>query len=546
MSEPDATSGGWEAVVVGAGVAGLVAARELARAGLRTLVLDERDAPGGAVRGHDVAGLRLDAGADSYATRNGSVAALLTDLGLGDDVVAPEPRGAWTHLTSGDGPLPRTGILGVPAFPLAPDVRRTLGARGAARAALDLLLPARVGADATTLGALVRARMGDAVVARLVHPVVGGVHAADPDDLAIDAAAPGLREERAATRGSLARAVRRLRASAPAGTAVEGVAGGMHRLVDALVADVTAHGGVLLTRTRVESVTRASDGTLVLGTQDRHRPPRPSRDVRTQRLVVAAPVGVGLLDGLDGTDLAGVRLDEGAPVTLVTLVLDAPALDAAPRGTGVLVGPGVDDVRAKALTHATAKWAWTAQAAGPGRHVVRLSYGRADESGALPSGDALVDVALQDASTLLGVPLGRDALAGSAVVRWTQSLPRPSAAHRAAVAAVRAAVADLRGVAVCGAWTAGNGLASVVPDAAAAARTLLPGAADDAADGGTQGAPDDVQGGSGTDAEGGPEADGGHRSDAGAGGRSDAGAAGRSDAEAERASDGDATAARGA
>ncbi|MBD7917906.1 protoporphyrinogen oxidase [Cellulomonas sp. Sa3CUA2] len=476
-------SSGWEAVVVGAGVAGLVAARELARAGLRTLVLDEREAPGGAVRGHDVAGLRLDAGADSYATRGGSVAALLGELGLGDDVVAPEPRGAWTHLTSGDGPLPRTGLLGVPAYPLAPDVRRTLGTAGAARAALDLVLPARVGADAPTLGALVRARMGDAVVTRLVQPVVGGVHAADPDDLAVEAAAPGLREALAASGGSLARAVRRLRASAPAGTAVEGVAGGVHRLVDALVADVTAHGGVVLTRTRAESVTRAADGTLALGTRDRHDPPRPSRDLRTQRLVLATPGAAGLLDGLDGADLRDVRLDDGAPVTLVTLVLDEPALDAAPRGTGVLVGRGTDDVRAKALTHASAKWGWVARAAGAGRHVVRLSYGRAGDEArgdVLPTGDALVDLALRDAATLLGVPLGRDALHGSAVVRWTQSLPRPSAGHRAAVAAVRQAVEAMPGVAVCGAWSAGNGLASVVPDARAAARALLADARPDA------------------------------------------------------------------
>jgi len=473
---PDAGSPAWEAVVVGAGVAGLVAARELARAGLRTLVVDERDAPGGAVRGHDVAGLRLDAGAESYATRNGSVAALLADLGLADDVVTPEPRGAWAHLTSGDGPLPRTGLLGVPAYPLAPDVRRTLGTPGALRAALDLVLPARVGAGATTLGGLVRARMGDAVVARLVHPVVGGVHAADPDDVAVDAAAPGLRDARDAAGGSLARAVRRMRAAAPAGTAVEGVAGGVHRLVDALVADVTAHGGVLLTRTSAVSVTREPDGTFLVGTQDRHRPPRASRDLRTGRLVVATPGAATLLDGLDDADLGDVRLDDGAPVTLVTLVLDAPALDAAPRGTGVLVGPGVGDVRAKALTHATAKWAWTATAAGPGRHVVRLSYGRmtgAAVDPALPDGDALVDLALRDASTLLGVPLGRDALAGSAVVRWTQSLPRPSAEHRAAVAAVRAAAGRMPGVAVCGAWAAGNGLASVVPDAVAAARSVV-------------------------------------------------------------------------
>ncbi|QCB95490.1 protoporphyrinogen oxidase [Cellulomonas shaoxiangyii] len=479
----------WDVVVVGAGVAGLVAARDLVHAGRRVVLVDARDAPGGAVRGHDVAGLRLDAGAESFATRGGAVAALLAELGLAADVVAPEPHGAWVHLTSGDGPLPRTGLLGVPAHPLAADVRATLGTRGALRAALDLVLPARVGADATTLGALVRARMGDAVADRLVHPVVGGVHAADPDDLATDTVAPGLAAARAAAGGSLARGVRALRASAPAGTAVQGLTGGIHRLVDALVDDVTRHGGVVLTRTRATSLVRRADGGFVVRTEHvgaaapgaapddggcGASPAGGSGDLATARVLLATPQAPALLTGL-GADLASVATDDGVPVTLVTLVVDSPALDAAPRGTGVLVGTDVTDVAAKALTHATAKWGWLRRAAPPGRHVVRLSYGRATAAHAAdgtPPADALLDVALADASTLLGVPLTADALVGHAVVRWTQSLPRPSAAHREAVAAARAAVADVPGLAVCGAWAAGTGLASVVPDARAAAALL--------------------------------------------------------------------------
>lgn len=501
----------WDVVVVGAGVAGLVAARDLVRAGRRVLLVDGRDAPGGAVRGHDVAGLRLDAGAESYATRGGAVAALLADLGLSDDVVTPEPRGAWVHLTSGDGPLPRTGLLGVPAHPLAADVRATLGTRGALRAALDLVLPARVGAGATTFGGLVRARMGDAVADRLVHPVVGGVHAADPDDLATDTVAPGLTAARAGARGSLARGIRALRASAPAGSAVQGLRGGVHRLVDALVADVTAHGGVVLTRTRATALARDADGGLVVRTEPAGSAPGAAGELRAARVLLATPQAPALLARLatDGTrgdardadaldhdaadddapDDHDVAVDDGVPVTLVTLVLDAPALDAAPRGTGVLVGPGTTDVTAKALTHATAKWGWLAAAAPPGRHVVRLSFGRAGSSRSAdggvegtPTPDRLLDVALADAATLLGVPLPPDALVGHAVVRWTQSLPRPSAAHRAAVAAVRAAVAAVPGVEVCGAWAAGTGLASVVPDARAAAAALLADGAGAAAD----------------------------------------------------------------
>ncbi|MFP3340697.1 protoporphyrinogen oxidase, partial [Micrococcus sp. SIMBA_131] len=47
----------------------------------------------------------------------------------------------------------------------------------------------------------------------------------------------------------------------------------------------------------------------------------------------------------------------GECIALATLVVEAAGRDDAPRGTGVLVGAGTD-VAAKALTHATAKWAW--------------------------------------------------------------------------------------------------------------------------------------------------------------------------------------------
>lgn len=459
----------WDAIVVGAGVAGLVAARELATAGLRTLVLESWSSPGGVVGRHEVDGLTLDAGAESFATRGGAVAELAGELGLTATVVSPEPYGAWVRLPRGAGPLPRTGLLGIPAHPFAPDVRRTIGWLGSLRAAADRLLPASHGIrpddQVTTLGDLVRARMGRRVLDRLVRPVVAGVHAAEPEAIAADAVAPGLVASTRAA-GSLSLAVRALRANIPAGSAVSSLSGGLHTLVDALVEDVRARGGELRCGAAVTAVHRVPGAA-------RFRVESQGHVLTAPRLVVASPTATTLLTDV-APDLAGLHTDPGADIVLATLVLDAPELDGHPRGTGVLVAHGVPEVRAKALTHATAKWRWLAELAGPGRHVVRLSYGRAGEGTPdVPADlDGLTDLALRDASSILGVTLDRDRLRASARVTWRQGLPVPSAAHRETVRRVRDAVSEVPGLAVVGAWVSGNGLASVVPDARRVAAAL--------------------------------------------------------------------------
>src|SRR5699024_8852284 len=101
----------------------------------------------------------------------------------------------------------------------------------------------------------------------------------------------------------------------------------------------------------------------------------------------------------------GLEVDPPAPgpaVTIVTLVVRSDALDAAPRGTGVLTVPGSH--RAKALTHTTAKWPWVADEAGAGVHAVRVSFGSADGAPATDglSGAEAAVLALEEASALLG------------------------------------------------------------------------------------------------------------------------------------------------
>jgi len=294
--------------------------------------------------------------------------------------------------------------------------------------------------------------------------VVGGVYGADPADVTLAALAPHLATEVTKSRGSLARAVRTVVASMPAGASTQGLTGGLYRMTNALADDVEAHGGQVKVFTKVTGVSRGDDDVWTVATKDDSYP--------ADLLVLASP----MLTGLDG--LEGLALDEGRPSTLVTLVLDDARLDAAPRGTGMLVAPG-SPVDAKALTHSTVKWSWLAEQAGAGRHVLRVSY-EGDRMGQWneENRQRLRDTALVDAGLMLGLALTSARLVGYDVVVWTQAMPRPSAAHREAVAKVKALADATEGLVVTGSWVAGTGLAAVVDDAMTTARSLVPDAAD--------------------------------------------------------------------
>ena len=162
-----------------------------------------------------------------------------------------------------------------------------------------------------------------------------------------------------------------------------------------------------------------------------------------------------------------------ASVELVTLVLDAPALDVAPRGTGVLVAAGTPGETAKALTHSTAKWPWLAELAGK-RHVVRLSYGRAGQANPLDgrSDDEVAALALADASALLGTPLDTSMLRASGRSAWRDALSQATIGQRDRVRALEDVLAAEPGIEATGSWVAGTGLASVVPHALEAARRI--------------------------------------------------------------------------
>ena len=457
-------------LVVGGGLAGLLAARRHLRAGHRVVLLEATGSVGGAIAQSvlpEAGELALNTGAEAYSNGSGAVDALVAKLGLAEQIVAPrEGLGSRVVSDAGAHRAPGASLLGIPSRPLAADVRAVLGTAGALRAALERFLPASLGArPGATVAQVVRRRSGRKVLERLVAPVIGGVHSSDPATLEFAAASPAL-SAGLAEHGSLTAAVRRIRgrSAGSAGTRVHSLSPTMAALPQTLQAQLLAAGGILRTGVEVVGLTREeTDGEAVWQVRTSR-----GEELSAEHLVLACPPDTAreLLATAAPRIAAAIPQAPSAAVRLAALVLDAPSLDAFPSGTGALVAPGTAGIRAKALTHASAKWEHVQRAlrealpSARSPHLVRLSYGRPGET--LPGREELIDLALADATRILGVHLGRDQLLDSAVIDWERAMRQPLPGHRAALDSLTALLAEQPSLELVGSWRAGTGIDAIV------------------------------------------------------------------------------------
>ncbi|MCW2777512.1 MAG: hemG, partial [Frankiales bacterium] len=201
------------AAVVGAGVAGLTAARALQRAGRRVVVLEASSRVGGKVRVSEVGGLPVDEGADSMLRRVPEGVALAAEVGLGEELVSPAAGQAFLWTRGALRGLPAGTVLGVPGDLASLARSGALTTRGLYRVLADLV-PGEPVVDDVSVGDLVGRRLGREVVDRLVDPLLGGVYAGRADLLSLQATLPQLVRPLATSR-TLLGATRAARAAAP-------------------------------------------------------------------------------------------------------------------------------------------------------------------------------------------------------------------------------------------------------------------------------------------------------------------------------------------
>ncbi|HUV47760.1 MAG TPA: protoporphyrinogen oxidase [Actinomycetes bacterium] len=439
-------------VVIGGGIAGLAAALRSAQRGDDVVVVESSPTVGGKLAGHVVDGLTLDAGAESLLARRPEGLDVIAACGRASDLVHPARSGAGLWLDE-LADLPRQQLLGIPTDVSDPDLLAVLGPDAVARLTHEPPLGAAMPSD-MTVAELVGGQLGDAVVDRLVEPLLGGVYAGRADQISVEAALPGLLDH-VVSAGTLVGGAAAMRArSTGEGPVFASVVGGLGSLPRSLA---SASGVTVMTST-VAADLRGASGDWSIELEG-------GQTMAAERLVIAVPgfAAAPLLASVARVASTTASELDYATVALITAVFDAGSVTADLKGTGFLVPPASGRLT-KAATFVSRKWQWVADAA-PGREVLRFSVGRHGDQRGLELSDADLTAAVLDEVTgLLGLTEGPRA---STVTRWERSLPQYRVGHRERVTRVRASLP--LGIAIAGAAWDGVGIPACIASGWAAA-----------------------------------------------------------------------------
>ena len=235
-------------VVIGGGIVGLSAAHRLVELkndnslDLEVILLEASNRLGGCIASERVGDFLIEAGPDSFITEKPWALRLCERLGLASHLVSTQPAYQKIYIVH-DGklvPLPEGFLLLAPTR-LAPFVRTPLFSwSGKLRMAAELLVPRGEMNTDESLGSFVRRRFGREALERVAQPLIGGIYAADPDNLSLAATMPRFKEMEKSKRSVIRalwseqrrRARKREGGSGPRWSLFVTLAGGMQELVD--------------------------------------------------------------------------------------------------------------------------------------------------------------------------------------------------------------------------------------------------------------------------------------------------------------------------
>jgi len=453
-------------VIVGGGIAGLATAFYLQEFGLFDYTLIECSPTcGGKITSTSRDGFLIEGGPDSFITQKPAALDLCKRLGLGDQLVGSNTgKQATTYVWSGGRlhPMPEGMMLMAPTMVL-PFLRSSLISwPGKIRMGMELFVPKLNSTQDESLAGFVRRRLGTEALNKIAGPLMGGIHAADPEKLSLSSTFP-MFQDMEKKHGSLLRGMMKrpkrgtANGSKPAPMFMS-LRGGLQQLSDALVAQLpprTLRSGCCVLNVRPQETqyqVSLSDGSSILA----------------DHIVFATPsyVTADLVQQTDPTLASRLRAIRYVSTATVSLAFRRADIAHPMQGAGFIV-PKSEGRNITACSWSSAKFPHRA----PDDSVLLRVFigGALAEDLAEQDEPALIELARNELRTIMGITA---APILAKAYRWNKANPQYDLGHGSRITEIEQSLTDLPGLYLAGAAYRGAGLPDCIQSGIIAARSI--------------------------------------------------------------------------
>lgn len=455
-----------QVVVVGGGISGLSAAYDLERGGVACTILEKQARLGGVIETRVAGDCTLDCGPDSFLSAKPEALALITELGLENEVIGSNDHQRTTFIWKQGRliPLPEGVMMIVPSRILPMAKSPLLGWGTKLRMAAEYFRgpgasSAKVGGD-RSIAEFVIGHFGQETLDYLAEPLLSGVYGGDPARLSVASVLPRFLQMEAQY-GSLVRGV-----LAMARNASRGQGGSSAPLFRTLKSGLSKLTGALAARVKIchvqaETIERREGGGFHIRAEGNW--------MEADHVAVACPAWAAaqLLASVDPKLAALLGGIEYSSSLTLSLIYCASEFDGIRAGFGFLV-PKKERQRLAACTFVGAKFSHRVP---EDRVALRCFFGGASDEAVLGESDeALIAIARQELRRILGLTA---APIEHVIARWPRSMAQYNVGHAQRIADIRGRAAGIPGLHLAGNAYEGIGIPDCIRTGRQAARNIL-------------------------------------------------------------------------
>lgn len=463
--------------IIGGGISGLAAAYTLQKKkkegkDIDFVLVEKGRRVGGQIITERVDDFVVEGGPDCFIVNKPWALQLANELGIGDRLQNTNEQNSGTYILSkGKLHLLPEGVMLLVPTKFFPFVTSGLFSwPGKIRMGMDLFIPRGKEDGDESLASFVRRRLGQEALDKLAEPLIGGIHASDPEKMSLMSTFPRLLEMEK-NHGSLIKAALAGRKKmktmpkrpGPKRTFFISFVGGMQELVDTLVAAVDNEHIIC--------------GKEVAEVEKLETLPKPRYKIRFKEegsievdAVIFSTLAyntAGLIGQWDVVLAEKLRMIPCVSSATVSLGFKTSDIGRIMKGYGFIV-PSSEKRKLMATTFSSQKWA---NRAPEGYALMRGFIGGAHHKELVNlDDDFLVDLVLKEWKDILGLeakPMLRK------VFRWYKGMPQYTVGHLDRLEEIEKQVEKHFGVFLCGASYRGVGVPDCIKNATIAAEKAI-------------------------------------------------------------------------